>query len=60
MDRVVDFREQAVKAKHEVAAQQEENKELKARIEQVNIAEGRAGSGRRRASTWPNCSIIFS
>lgn len=35
MDRVYEFREQSVKAKQELGALQEENKELKVRIEQV-------------------------
>lgn len=38
MERVYEFREQAARAKQEVASQQEENKELKMRIEQVCIA----------------------
>ena len=35
MNLLYDFREQAVKAKQEAAAAQEENKELKIKIEQV-------------------------
>ncbi len=35
MDRVYEFREQGAKAKQELVAQQEENKELKMRMEQV-------------------------
>lgn len=36
MDRVYEFREQSVKAKQELASLQEENKDLKIRIEQVH------------------------
>lgn len=35
MERVYDFREQAVKAKQEVVAHLEENRDLKAKLEQV-------------------------
>lgn len=38
MERVYEFREQSLKAKHEVAALQEENKELKFRLEQVQFS----------------------
>lgn len=38
MERVYDFREQGVKAKQELAAQLDENKELKMKIEQVRNA----------------------
>lgn len=36
MERVYEFREQAVKAKQEASTQQEENKELRMRMEQVS------------------------
>lgn len=35
MDRVYEFREQAVKAKQEIVTHLEENRELKAKLEQV-------------------------
>ncbi|CAM9530445.1 unnamed protein product [Ectocarpus sp. 4 AP-2014] len=50
MERVYEFREQAAKAKQEVASQQEENKELKMRMEQMRedhselmVAQARGG-----------------
>ncbi|CBJ30367.1 conserved unknown protein [Ectocarpus siliculosus] len=50
MERVYEFREQAARAKQEVASQQEENKELKMRIEQMRedhsemmVAQARGG-----------------
>ncbi|CAM9507116.1 unnamed protein product, partial [Ectocarpus sp. 8 AP-2014] len=50
MERVYEFREQAARAKQEVASQQEENKELKMRVEQMRedhsemmVAQARGG-----------------
>lgn len=38
MERVYEFREQSLKAKQELTAQQEENKDLKIRLEQVTFS----------------------